>query len=85
MFELYEWIAKLVDGEGRWRLANLIVWTLELVRRLEASEEKIMCTIDDWLNRIIGGFVTEFTVDTSISYSKAECRFFRGLRGKYLK
>ena len=25
--ELYEWIAKLGDGQGRWRLDNLIVWT----------------------------------------------------------
>ena len=35
-FELYEWIAKLVDDQGRWRLDGPIVWTSELVRRLEA-------------------------------------------------
>jgi len=29
--------------------------------------------------------MTEFTVDTSVSYSKEECHFFKGLRGKYLK
>jgi len=34
--ELYEWITKLVDSQGRWKLYNPIVWTPELVRRLEA-------------------------------------------------
>ena len=29
--ELYEWIAKLADSQGRWKIDNLIVWTLELV------------------------------------------------------
>jgi len=39
LVELYEWIAKLVNIQGRWRLDNSIVWTPELVRRLEASED----------------------------------------------
>ena len=29
--ELYEWIAKLADSQGRWKLDNPIVWTPELV------------------------------------------------------
>jgi len=44
-----------------------------------------MHNVDHWLDRIIGGFVTEFAVDTSINYSEAEHRFFKGPRGKYLK
>ena len=68
-----------------WKLYGPIVWTLELVRRLEASGDKITRVVDHWLNRIIGGFVTEFVVNTSISYNEAECRFFKGPRGKYLK
>ena len=40
--ELYEWLSKLIDTQERWKLDNLIVWTLELVRTLEASEDKIM-------------------------------------------
>lgn len=34
--ELYEWIAKLPDSQGRCRLNKPIVWTLEIVHRLEA-------------------------------------------------
>jgi len=29
--------------------------------------------------------MTEFTVDTSVSYNEAKCRFFKGPPGKYLK
>jgi len=71
-FELYKWITKLADNEGRCRLDKPIVWTPKLVRRLEALEYNMACTVDHWLNRIIGGFITEFTVDNSTSYSEAE-------------
>ena len=65
--ELYEWIAKLADSQGRWKLDSPIVWTLELVHILEASKDKIACAVDHWLNQIIGGFITKFIVDTSVS------------------
>lgn len=52
--ELYEWIAKLADSVGRCRLDQPIVWTLELVRRLEATEDRLAHTIDHWLDQIIG-------------------------------
>ena len=48
--ELYEWIAKLEDDQGRWRLDSPIVLTPELVRRLEASEDKIARAVDHWLD-----------------------------------
>ena len=67
--ELCEWIAHI---QGRCKLNRPIVWTLELVRKLEASEDKITRAIDHWMDRIIGGFITEFTINTSVSYSKAE-------------
>ena len=83
--ELYEWIAKLIDNQGRWKLDGPIVWTPKLVWRLEASKDKIARAIDHWLGRIIGGFVTEFTVDTLVIYSEAEQHFLKGPRGKYVK
>jgi len=83
--ELYEWIAKLADNQGKWKLNSPILWTLELVRRLEASEDKITRVIDHWLDLIIGGFIIEFAVDTSVSYSEAERCFLKGPRGKYVK
>ena len=44
--ELYKWIVKLADSQGRCKLDSPIVWTLELVRRLEALEDKIMRVVD---------------------------------------
>lgn len=43
-----------------------------------------MWTVDHWLDQILGGFVTEFAVDTSVSYNDAEQICFKGPRGKYL-
>ena len=48
--ELYEWIVKLIDNQGRCRSDKPIVWTPELVHRLEASEEKIVRAVDHWLD-----------------------------------
>ena len=55
------------------------------MQKLEASEDKIMHIVDDWLDRVIGGFVIEFIVNTLVSYNKAEQYFFKGPRGKYLR
>ena len=71
-FELYEWITKLVDSQGGWKLDGPIMWTVELVRRLEELEDKITCVDDHSLDHVIGGFVTEFPVDTSASYNEVE-------------
>jgi len=56
-----------------------------MVRRLEAVEDKIVRVVDHWLDRIIGGFITEFVVDTSVSYSEVERHFLKRPRGKYVK
>lgn len=55
------------------------------MRILEALEDKITCVVDHGLDRIIGGFITEFVAYTTVSYSKVERCFLRGLRGKYVK
>ena len=82
--ELYEWIVRLADSQGRCRLDQPIVWTPELVRRLEASEDKIARAVDHWLDHVIGGFITEFTIDTTVSYSEGERCFLQGPLGKYI-
>ena len=78
-FELYEWIARLADSHGRCKLDQSIVWTPELVRKLDASKDKIVRAMDHWLDWIIGGFITEFVVDTTVNYSKAKQCFLKGL------
>lgn len=69
--ELCEWTARLANSVGRCRLDQPIVWTLELVHRLEASEDKIARSVYHWLDQIIEGFITEFVIEITISYSEA--------------
>lgn len=76
--KMYEWIAKLENSQGRCRFNKPIVWTPELVRKIEASEDKITHTVDHWLDGNIGGFITEFMVDMIVSYNEAEKRFLNG-------
>lgn len=44
--ELYEWIVKLTDSQGRCKLDKPIVRTPELVRRVEELEDKITRTVN---------------------------------------
>lgn len=75
LVKLYEWIEKLVNSQGRCRIHGPIVWTLELVHRLEVPRDKITHAIDHWLDHIIGGFVTKFMVDTLVSYNEEKWCF----------
>ena len=54
------------------------MWATRLVQRLEADEDKIERAVDHWIDRIVGGFVTKFMVDTSVSYNEVERCFFKG-------
>ena len=69
--ELYEWIARLANSQGRCKLDQPIVWTMELVRRQEASKDKIAQVVDHWLDRIIVGFIIEFAIGMTMSYNEA--------------
>lgn len=82
--ELYEWLSKLAYSEVTWRLEGPIMWTPELVWCLEASKSNIAWVMDHWVDRTLGNFVTYFVIDRNISYTEAEWRIFKGLRGKYL-
>ena len=40
--------------------------------------------VDFWIDSILEGYVTEFTVEVITSYREAERHFFQGPRGRYL-
>ena len=71
--ELHEWLSKLLDSEPTWKHDDPIVWTLELVKHLEGSDYKVARAIDYWIDIILGGFITEFSINKYVSYSKDEC------------
>lgn len=76
---------RLANNVGSCRLDKPIVWTLEPVCRIEATDNKIARAIDHWLNQLIGGFIIEFAIDTTMSYNEAKRRFLQGPRGRYIK
>lgn len=78
-------MSKLADSEPTWKRKNPIAWTPELVKRLKRYDYKDLRVVDYWIDSILVSFITEFVIDTSVSYSEFERRFFKGLRGKYLK
>jgi hypothetical protein len=43
-----------------------------------------MRAVDFWLDNIIVGFITDFAIDTTKSYSAAEKEFMKGPQGRYL-
>jgi len=69
----------LADSQGRYKLDQSIVWTSELVHRLEALEDKVARAVDHWLDQIIGGFITKFVIDMTMSYNKVERHFLKVL------
>jgi hypothetical protein len=46
---------------------------------------KFTRTVDFWLNNIVVGFISEFAVDTTKSYSAMEKEFIRGPQGRYIR
>ena len=41
--------------------------------------------VDHWIDHLLGGFVTEFSIDQFVSYSEAEIWFFKRPKGKFLR
>jgi hypothetical protein len=80
-----KWLERLVENTGRYRDATSRNWTPELVRKLNSISNNTSPTVDFWLDSILGGYITEFVVDCTQSYSVAERDFFKGPRGRFLK
>ena len=70
---------------GRCRTAVSRNWTPNLVIQLNYLSNTTTRTLDFWLDSILGGYIIEFVVDCTQSYSVAKMDFFKGLRGRFLK
>ena len=76
--ELQEWLERLVEFQKCWKDERIIEWTPELIQQLENIDNSITCTLDQWVDIVLGGFVKEFAIDQFVSYSEAERIFFTG-------
>ena len=79
--ELYDWLSKLTD-QNIFRKKRNIVWTLELIHTVKSIDNPITRVVDFWLASVLGGFVTEFAVEQTKSFSEAERYLFKGYHGK---
>jgi hypothetical protein len=81
---LQEWILRLKDTHpNNW--ISPVVWTAENIMWLERVNKKFTRAVDFWLDNITAGFITEFSVDTTKSYTAAEKDFLRGPKGRYIR
>jgi hypothetical protein len=75
---LTEWLGRLVENVGRYKVEAPRNWTPELIRQLNTVSNKVSHAVDFWLSSILGGYVTEFVVDCTQYYSVMERDFFKG-------
>ena len=68
----YEWVSRIVERKNYFKGDQ------------PTSQNSISKIFDYWFDSILGGYITEFLVDTVKSYSAAEREFFQGPRGKFL-
>jgi hypothetical protein len=81
---LNEWLEILVENVGRCRDEAPRNQNPELIRKINTISNKVSHMVDFWLNSIMGGYITEFAVDCTQSYSVAERDFFNRICGIYL-
>jgi hypothetical protein len=75
---LTKWIEILVEKTGRYRSITPRNWIPKLVRQLNYVINPTTPAIDFWLDSILGGYVTEFSIDCIQSYNVTERDFFKG-------
>ena len=79
---LYEWLARLVTQNTNCQGGEPKEWTPQLIQRLESVSNYISKDVNFWVDKILGGYITEIVVDTINSYSEAERELFQGHRGR---
>jgi hypothetical protein len=50
----------------------------ELIQQVNIVSNSIFHVVDFWLDSILGGYTTEFTIDATQYYSTMEREFFKG-------
>jgi len=82
---LSEWVLRLKDNNEIWRIDGPREWTPELIYQLKEVSKPISRAVDLWIDSILKGYITKFSIDCTKSYSAAERELFYGPREKYLR
>jgi hypothetical protein len=54
------------------------------ITQLQQVNNKFTRAVDLWLDNIVAGFITEFAVETTNSYTTTKKGFLKGTRGTYI-
>ena len=59
-------VPEILEGRGSHSV------TQKLIQQLERTDNTITRIVYHWVDNVLGGFVTEFSIDQFVSYSEAE-------------
>ena len=82
---LTECLERLVENTRRYKAGAPRNWTPELVRQLNSVSNTTTHAIDFWLDSILGGYITDFFIDRTQSYSVEKRDFFKGTHKRFMK
>ena len=75
----------MCEENGTWRIDGPREWTPELIQQLKEISNPISRVVDLWVDSVLRGYITEFPIDYTKSYSAAKREFFQGPGAKYLR
>jgi hypothetical protein len=82
---LYEWMKrKIATNSALWPLDPL-VWDQVILYRLKALDNKWNKAIDLLFTQVKEGYIIEFPMEYSDSFSEAERKFAKGMRKQMLE
>jgi hypothetical protein len=76
--DLYEWLARLANTQFEIRSRPHVVWTSVLINKVKRVDNTVSRVVDQWFDRTIGRYITEFSFDRVESYSQGERYFSKG-------
>ena len=82
--ELHQWLSRLTERRTNCQARRVPTWTPTRVNLVQHVNNEVSRAVDFWTTRTLEAFVTEFSINTSTSFSEAERQFFKGPRGKFL-
>ena len=81
---MYEWLLKLTTPQKNFQGGESTKWSPQLILRLKIINNLVSRAVDFGVDSILGGYITEFAIDTIKSYSEVERKIFQGPKGRNL-
>ena len=81
---LHEWLSRRERRQTKFHRKEAVEWSAQLIHELNSVSNPISRDVDFWVNNILQGYITEFTVETITSYSETKSNFFQGAQRRYV-